>query len=103
LNNKALAGLIGLSRKARHLEMGEDRCLMMIRDGRASLVLIDEAISENGKKRYTNACTFHNVSLESLPANLLSNALGRTRCMVAALGANHLTDKIKAVLQTEMS
>jgi len=103
LDKKALSGLIGLSRKARHLEIGEDRCLMMIRDGRASLVLIDEAISENGKKRYTNACTFYNVSLESLPANFLSSALGKTRCMAAAFVPNHLTDKIKAVLQTEMS
>ncbi|MCI8418539.1 MAG: 50S ribosomal protein L7ae [Lachnospiraceae bacterium] len=60
--NKVLS-LIGLATKAGRVVSGEFSTEKAVKAGRASLVLVSEAASENTKKMFRNMCTYYAVPL----------------------------------------
>lgn len=94
LDTARIKGLIGLCARARQVVLGEDGCLSLIRSGRAALVLIDEQISANGEKRYTDACRTYGVKLKRLPPGLIGAALGKQGRMAAAFSQGGLTKQL---------
>jgi ribosomal protein L7Ae-like RNA K-turn-binding protein len=89
-----LIGLMGLSAKARQTVTGSESCIAFIRSGRASLVLIDESMSANGRKRYVDSCQTHRVKLAFVSPGLIEKALGKEGRLAVAFKANGLSDKL---------
>lgn len=94
MDENRVAGLIGLCARARLNVYGEEGCVGLVRSGRAALVLIDEALSENGRKRYTDACRSKQVKMAVLKDGLIANAVGKSGRMALALERGGLSDQL---------
>ncbi len=64
-NDKAKA-LIGLAMRAGRCRCGTTAVEAAVRKGDGYLVIMDEAISDNSRKRYNNLCRHYNVPLYAL-------------------------------------
>jgi len=88
-----MAGYIGLAVRAGQAVTGEGVCITAIRSGKAAVVLLDSAASDNTLKRFTDACTHHQVPLIHLPPDLLQNAVGKPGRMVLIIASGGLAAK----------
>ncbi len=97
MDENRVAGLIGLCTRARLPVYGEEGCVSLVRSGKAALVLADEGLSENGAKRYTDACRYQRVRLALLPKGLIARAVGKSGRMALALEKSGLCEQLIAL------
>lgn len=97
-SDQALVGLLGLGMRAGQVVSGEGACVTAIRSGKAALVLLDAASSQNARKRFTDACTHHDVPLYILPEDVVGNAIGKPGRMALVLAPGGLAEKARAAL-----
>ena len=94
MDYERIKGLIGLCARARQTVVGEDGCVSLVRSGRAALVLVDDAISANGEKRYTDTCRTYRVKMARMPEGLIGRALGKEGRMAVAFERSGLTERL---------
>ncbi|NLD33971.1 MAG: 50S ribosomal protein L7ae [Clostridiales bacterium] len=90
-----VVGLLGLAMRAGQVLPGAGRALELIRQGQAGLVLMDEASSDNTRKRFGDACAHHQTECLMLPSGVLGEAIGRYGTMVAAMRPGGITEKLR--------
>jgi ribosomal protein L7Ae-like RNA K-turn-binding protein len=103
MDEKALAGLLGLAMRSGQLKAGAQAALEDIRQGRAGLLLLDLAASPNTTKRMTDACQTHQVRCLRLPEELLGNAIGKQGTMAATLSPGGICEKVNITWQDQDS
>lgn len=91
-------GMIGLCSRAGQTISGESGCETAVRGGKAALVLLDGGAALNLRKRFTDACAFHQVQLYTLEAGRLGHAIGKPERMVVAVKPGAMAEKLKALL-----
>ena len=94
MDEKKLAGLIGLSMRARQLILGTDTVLRLVRSGKAALILMDGGASDNLRKKLGDASAYYRVPLYELPEGLLDRAAGQSGKIAAAMPAGTLAEQI---------
>ncbi len=94
MDERALAGLLGLAMRSGQLKAGAQPALEDIRQGRAGLLLLDQAASPNTTKRMTDACRTHQVRCLRLPEDLLGKAIGKQGTMAASLPPGGICEKV---------
>ena len=77
MDEKRLCGLMGLCVRAGQAVFGEDGCRKAIANGECGILLADEGMSENTRKRYEGLCEREEVLMKELPEGLLEEATGR--------------------------
>lgn len=97
MDKSKLAGMLGLAVRARQVQLGSGRALDCVRGDKAGLVLLDEAASENTKKRFENACQSHQVAHLLLSPGLLGRAVGKPDTMVAALLKGGMAERLRSL------
>lgn len=95
--DKALAGVLGLAKRAGHLIPGADFALQSVREGKASLVLIDQLASQNTRKKLLDACNYRDLQVIFLRAELLGQACGHSGLMAAAMIPGGFADKLRTM------
>jgi ribosomal protein L7Ae-like RNA K-turn-binding protein len=71
--------MLGLCTKAGKVVSGDETCERTIKTGKAKLVIVAENASANTKKKYTDLCTYRNITLRFFGTKeLLGNAMGKT-------------------------
>lgn len=86
-NEKRLAGIIGLAKRAGALAVGTEQVIEAIRKGKAKLVLVAGDVSENTAKQLRDKASFRNVPLEQLPIGMgaLGHLIGKDHAAAVAL------------------
>jgi len=102
VDENRVAGLIGLAARARLNVYGEEGCVGLVRSGNAALVLIDKALSENGRKRYTDACRTKQVKMAVMKEELIARAVGKSGRMALAIEKGGLSDQLIALTGAEV-
>ena len=87
--------MVGLCARAGKCLYGETGCLSGIRSGKVRLMLMDEAVSENTRKRFADACTFRNVPLLSVTERTASAAGKPGRKLIAVADQNFASALLK--------
>ena len=77
MDERKLAGLMGLCVKARQAVFGEDGCLKSIRNGACGVLLLDGRASQATREKYTGVCRHAGVPMAQLPEGLLGQATGK--------------------------
>lgn len=98
MNWQAAGGLLGLAQRAGQLLVGSDRSLDHIRRKGTGLLLLDEAASDNTRKRLQDACSHHQVAHRLLPKDLLGSALGKPGMMAALMLPGGLMQRLQQLL-----
>lgn len=98
---KRATGFLGLCMKAGQLVSGQEQCVQTIRAGQAALALIDDAASDNTKKRVADACAAHQTPLYRLSAGALGRSIGRGERMVAAVKAGSMAARLTQLLEDD--
>jgi len=101
MDERALAGLLGLAMRSGQLKAGAQPALEDIRQGRAGLLLLDLAASPNTSKRMTDACQTHQVRCLRLPEDLLGKAIGKQGTMAASLLPGGICEKVYSTWQDQ--
>lgn len=89
---------LGICKRAGRVTSGSDAVIEEIRNDRAELVLLDEAASENAKKRIRDACCSHQTELYVLPEGKLGHAIGQDDRMAVCLSQDRMTKKLQSLL-----
>lgn len=97
MDEKALAGLLGLAMRSGQLKAGAQLALEDIRQGHAGLLLLDKAASPNTTKRMTDACQTHQIRCLCLPEDLLGKAIGKQGTMAATLLPGGICEKVHGI------
>lgn len=97
MDEQKFIGMLGLAVKARQAQLGAGRALDSIRANKAALVLLDEEASDNTRKRFENACLFHEVECLILPPGLLGRAAGKSDAMVAAILKGGMAERLRGM------
>ena len=92
---------LGLCMRAGRIISGQEACVDLARQEEAALVLMDASVSENTRKRITDACHSHGVPLYELSEGALGHAIGKKGSMMAALKADGMAQKLLTLLQNE--
>lgn len=97
--DKAIPGLLGLATRAGQLLTGADRAAEMARRGEAKLILVDEAASDNTRKRLSDSMQAHQVPCLILQEDLLGRAIGKPGIMAAAMTTGGITQRVLQLCQ----
>ncbi len=92
---------LGLCMRAGRITSGQEACVDLTRTKQAALVLMDAGVSENTRKRLTDACHSHNVPIYELAEGELGAAIGKKSRMVAALKPDGMAQKLLTLLKDE--
>ena len=94
IDSDAFYSMLGIAMRAGALTLGADGVLGSIAAGKARLILLDEAASENTKKKFRDSCAFYGVELFETAADRLGFAIGKPGRMCAAVAKGPLGDKL---------
>ena len=102
-NNKLL-GLIGICRISSSLEPGEERCEAAVKSGKACLVILSEDASGNTVKKFTDKCSFYQVTLKKVPLTKdeMGKAAGLNQRSCMAVTNEGLAAKMTEVINQMM-
>ena len=89
--------MLGIAMRAGALTLGESGVRQAVQSGKACCVLVDEAASENTKKRLSDSCAYYGVPLFETQADRLGYAIGKPGRMSAAIAKGTLGDKLTAL------
>ena len=92
---------LGLCMRAGRIISGQEACVELARQEEAALVLMDAGVSDNTRKRITDACHSHNVSLYEISEGEPGRAIGKKGRMMAALKMDGMAQKLLTLLQNE--
>ena len=71
-------GMIGMAMKAGRVASGEFATEKAVKSGKAALVIVAEAASENTKKKFRNMCDYYEVPIRFLgQKEELGHAIGK--------------------------
>ena len=84
IERDAFYSMLGIAMRAGALTLGTDGVLKAISSKSAAFVLLDEAASENTKKKFRDSCAFYSVTLIELPEGELGRMTGKPGRMAAA-------------------
>ena len=96
-----VVSFLGLCMRAGRITSGQEACVDLSRQEQAALVLMDAGVSENTRKRITDACHSHSVPLYELTEGQLGWAIGKKGRMVVALKADGMSQKLLSLLANE--
>lgn len=100
-NKQKLLNLLGLARRARKLETGEDMVLKAIRNGKVQLVFFAQDGGNSTKKKFTNKTQSYNVAFSTmLTRQEIADATGMARSLVAVADRG-FAKKMKEYLKQE--
>ena len=99
IERDAFYSMLGIAMRAGALTLGTDGVLAEIAAKRTALVLLDEAASENTKKKFHDSCAFYGVELYETAPDRLGFAIGKPGRMCAAVAKGPLGDKLQALAQ----
>ena len=94
--------MLGIAMRAGALTLGESGVRQAVQSGKACMVLVDEAASENTKKRFRDCCAYYGTALFETRADRLGQAIGKPGRMSAAVAKGTLGDKLSAMAQREV-
>ena len=97
-----LKGFLGLCGRAGQVTMGQDACVAAVRSETAVLVLMDEQSAPTTRKRFSDSCASHHVPLYSVPAGLISQALGKDSRMTVTVKRGRMAQKLFELLREEV-
>ena len=83
MNETKLKGMMGLALRARHAAAGTDTCERLIHSGRCGVLLLDDAVSENTRKKAETWCRHAGTRMILMPAGMIAEATGRDTMMLA--------------------
>lgn len=92
---------LGLCMRAGRVISGQEACVDLARQEQAALVLMDAGVSENTRKRISDACRSHNVPLYELTEGALGHAIGKKGRMMVALKPDGMAQKLLSLLKDE--
>ena len=90
---------LGLCKRAGRVCSGTDAVLEAVRSNQAKLVLLDEAASEETKKRLQSACESHQAALYLLPEGTIGHAIGQENRMAVSLARDGMTQRLHELLR----
>lgn len=90
---------LGLCMRAGRIISGQEACVELARQEEAALVLMDAGVSDNTRKRITDACHSHNVPLYEISEGELGRAIGKKGRMMAALKMDGMAQKLLNLLK----
>ena len=99
IEKDAFYSMLGIAMRAGGLTLGTDGVLAEIAAQRAALVLLDEAASENTKKKFRDSCAFYGAELFETAQDRLGFAVGKPGRMCASVAKGPLGDKLRALAQ----
>ena len=99
IEKEAFYSMLGIAMRAGALTLGTDGVLAEIAAKRTALVLLDEAASENTKKKFRDSCAFYGAELFETAQDRLGFAIGKPGRMCAAAARGPLGDKLKSLAQ----
>ena len=97
MNEQRLKGLLGLSVRAGQAVFGEDSCRRLLAGGQGGILLLDEAASENTRKKSRELCERTETPLALLPEGMIPAATGRDN-MAMALRKGAFADQVTSCL-----
>ena len=83
MDERRLKGLMGLCVRAGQAVFGEEGCRKSVTGGQCGVLLLDDGISENSRKRYEDLCEYTGTRMAILPAGLLEEATGKPGAAMA--------------------
>ena len=92
---------LGLCMRAGRVISGQEACVDLARQEQVALVLMDAGVSENTRKRISDACRSHNVPLYELTEGALGHAIGKKGRMMVALKPDGMAQKLLSLLKDE--
>ncbi len=95
---KAL-NMLGLCARAGKLTSGERPTEQAIKKDGCFLAVIDEAISDVGRKSITDACAYRNVPFVTIGENELGAAIGKSGRMAAAVTDKGFAQRIAELVR----
>ena len=99
IEKDAFYSMLGIAMRAGALTLGTDGVLAEIAAKRTALVLLDEAASDNTKKKFRDSCAFYGAELVETAQDRLGFAIGKPGRMCAAIARGTLGDKLKSLAQ----
>ena len=99
IEKDAFYSMLGIAMRAGALTLGTDGVLAEIAARRVAIVLLDEAASENTKKKFRDSCAFYGVELYETAPDRLGFAIGKPGRMCAAIAKGTLGDKLHSLAQ----
>ena len=96
-----VVSFLGLCMRAGRIVSGQEACVDLARQEEAALVLMDAAVSENTRKRITDACHSHNVPLYEISEGELGRAIGKKGRMMIAMKMDGMAQKVLTLLKDE--
>ena len=91
--NKLLS-MLGLAARAGCLVSGVQAVEIALKKGEAKVVILDEDVSANTKKKMTDACLHTKTPLITVSACSLGNAIGKPGRMIASVTNSSFADRI---------
>lgn len=101
--DRALLGLLGLAARAGQLLTGADRAAQMARTGQAKLILADEGLSDNTRKKLHDAMQRCMVPCLVINRDSLGRAVGRPEAMAAAMTEGGITQRVLEICQGQIT
>ena len=97
IEQDAFYSMLGIAMRAGVLTLGTDGVLKAVSSGNAAFVLLDQAASENTKKKFRDSCAFYGAELFETAQDRLGFAVGKPGRMCAAVAKGTLGDKLFAL------
>ena len=101
IERDAFYSMLGIAMRAGALTLGTDGVLKAISSKSAAFVLLDEAASENTKKKFRDSSAFYGVELFETAQDRLGFAVGKPGRMCAAVAKGTLGDRLGALARQE--
>ena len=83
MNERKLAGMLGLAIRARQAAAGMDASRMMIRTGTCGVLLVDGDAGPNTRKKASDLCRQAGTPMMILPPGLIEKATGKGSMVIA--------------------
>ena len=100
--NNRLHGMIGLAEKAGKIASGSVRAEAAVRGGKACLVLVFSAASENTRERLKKLCHGYGVrALECADEAVFGRAIGKEERVVLAVTDRGFAESIEKLLNNQ--
>ena len=83
MNEQKLAGMLGLTVRARQVSAGMDACRILIRSGNCGVLLIDAETRDNTRKKAEDLCRQTGTPVVVLPPGMIERATGKENRVLA--------------------
>jgi len=96
-----IRGYLGLCARSGQLVMGQEACVDAVRKNRVALILLDDAGSENTRKRLTDACGIHGIPLFGIAEGTIASAVGKEGIKAVGTKSGGITGQLLTLLSNE--